>query len=240
MSHPERIRPDETESGIVALHEKRYRFALAWCADRDVLDVACGVGYGTAILAGAARRAVGADVDEGSIAYARARYAAANVDFVVCDAAALPFEADAFDTVCSFETIEHLPDRDAYLREVARVLRREGTYLVSTPRVDRTDHAPANPYHRVEYSRADFEQLLRRFFGEVRLLGQRRVETRRHRTLRRLDVLGLRRRSALLRRASSVTGTRATEHATLDDVVIDERDVDRATELYAVCTRPLP
>jgi SAM-dependent methyltransferase len=239
LSHPERIVPDETESGIVALHEKRYVFALPWCEGRDVLDVACGVGYGTALLATVAARVVGGDVDEESIAYARSRYGGDNVDFVALDAAALPFEADAFDTVCSFETIEHLPDRDAYLAEVARVLRPGGTYLVSTPRVDRTTHTPANPFHRVEFSRADFEALLRRFFAEVELYGQRRRETARHRALRRLDVLGLRRRSALLRRASAITGTHATEHATLDDVVIEHGGLERATELYAVCTRPL-
>jgi 2-polyprenyl-3-methyl-5-hydroxy-6-metoxy-1,4-benzoquinol methylase len=238
VSHPERIRPDDTEPGVVALHEKRYAFALPWCRGKEVLDVACGVGYGSALLASGSARVVGGDVDGESIEYARTRYGAPNVEFQVLDAMALPFADAAFDVVCSFETIEHLPDRDAYLREVARVLRPGGTYLVSTPRVDRTTETPANPFHRVEYARADFEALLGAHFGDVTLYGQRRTETRRHRILRRLDVLGLRRRSALLRRASSLTGTPATEHATLDDVVISADDLDRATELYAVCTRP--
>jgi SAM-dependent methyltransferase len=238
VSHPERIRPDETEAGVVALHEKRYAFALPWCRGKEVLDVACGVGYGSALLASEATRVVGGDVDDESIDYARTRYEASNVEFLVLDAMALPFGDATFDVVCSFETIEHLPDRETYLGEVARVLREDGTYLVSTPRVDRTTEAPANPFHHVEYSRADFEALLRPHFAHVTLYGQRRVETRRHETLRRLDVLGLRRRSALLRRASALTGTRATEHATLDDVVIAQDDLDRATELYGVCAGP--
>lgn len=239
MGYPERIVPDDTERGIVALHLKRYAFAQPWCEGRRVLDVACGVGYGSAFLADTAASVVGGDVDEETIGYARSRYARDNVEFVVLDAAALPFDPRSFDAVCSFETIEHLPDRDAYLREVARVLRDDGTYLVSTPRVDVTNDAPANPFHHVEYSRADFETLLRRYFGTVELYGQRRLITRRHELLRRLDVFGLRRRVPLVRRASVLTGSAPIADATLDDVVIERGALDRARELFAVCSAPL-
>ncbi len=238
MSHPERIVPDETEPGIVALHLKRYAFALPWCEGREVLDLGCGVGYGTAFLADAAQRVVGGDVDEASIAYARGRYARPNVEFLVLDATRLPFDDASFDAVCSFETIEHVADPEALVREAARALRPAGALLVSTPRAETTTHAPENPHHRVEFSRADFERTLRRSFDAVDVYGERRLQTRRYRALRRLDVLGLRRRSALLRRASVLTGTPATENVTLDDVVVSRDSVDSAHVLYAVCTRP--
>lgn len=238
MSHPERIVPDETEPGIVALHLKRYAFAEPWCLGADVLDLACGVGYGSAFLAKTASRVVGGDVSAEAIAYADERYRLPNVEFRVLDAAALPFPAAAFDVVCSFETIEHLPDRDAYLGEVARVLRPRGTYVVSTPRVDVTTDRPANPFHLVEYAAHDFEQLLGRYFGAVELYGQWRPQTRRHRALQRLDVLGLRRRLPVLRRAAGLVGTAPTADATLDDIAIERGAVDRATELIAVCTGP--
>jgi SAM-dependent methyltransferase len=239
MSYPERIVPDETEPGIVALHLKRYEFALPWCERREVLDLGCGVGYGTARIADAARRVVGGDVDAEPIAYARKRYARPNVEFVELDATALPFESASFDTVCSFETVEHVEDAEALVREAARVLRNGGAFLVSTPRADETTHSPMNPYHRVEFARADFEQLLGRHFGEIDLYGELRPQSRFHRLAQRLDVLGLRRRWAFLRRASGITGTPATENLTLDDVVISRAGIDRAEALYAVCTRPL-
>jgi len=89
----------------------------------------------------------GVDADEEAIAYARERYAAPNVDFEVMDVAALRFAEDSFEVVCSFETIEHVPDRDAFLREVARVLAPDGVFLVSTPQARRTVDQPDNPFH---------------------------------------------------------------------------------------------
>ena len=235
MSYPERIVPDETEAGVVALHLKRYSFALPWCAGREVLDAGCGVGYGTAFLADSAHRVVGGDVDESSIAYARERYARPNTDFVLLDATAMPFEDHSFDVVCCFETIEHVTDPEALVGEAARVLRPGGTFIVSTPQADVTTHAPANPHHLVEFSREDFERLLHRTFSTIEVYGEQRLQTRAHRILQRLDVLGLRRRSSLLRRASALTGTRAIEHLTLDDVVISRERVDAADVLVAVC-----
>jgi hypothetical protein len=90
----------------------------------------------------------------------------------------------------------------------------------------------------VEYAPADFAALLRERFENVELYGQRRLETRRHRVLRRLDVLGLRRRSPLLRRAAALTGTPPTTDVTLSDIVIEPNALDDASELVAVCRLP--
>jgi SAM-dependent methyltransferase len=235
LSYPERIVPDETEPGIVALHLKRYEFAAPWCRDREVLDAGCGVGYGAAFLAGHARRVVGVDRDEEAIAYARRRYARPNVEFLVGDLVELDLPDDSFDAICSFETIEHLPDQERYLAEMARVLRPGGAFLVSTPRADETTRAPDNPFHEVELSRADFEALLRRFFAEVELYGQRRLQTARHRLLQRADVLGLRKRLTFLRPASRLLGTPPMAEVTADGIAIDREHLDQATELVAVC-----
>jgi SAM-dependent methyltransferase len=237
LSYPERIVPDETEPGIVALHLKRYEFALPFCAGRDVLDAGCGAGYGAALLAGTARRVVGVDLDQATIDYARRRYTAANLEFRVADLNAPELPDTAFDVVCAFEVIEHLPDREAHLAHVTRVLRPDGLYLVSTPQAARTTDSPENPFHRVEYSRADFEALLRRHFGAVELYGQRRLQTARHRTMQRLDVFGLR-RLAFLRPAARLLGTPPTAETKSEAIVIDREELDRARELVAVCRAP--
>jgi SAM-dependent methyltransferase len=235
--HPERIVPDETEPGIVALHRKRYEFALPYCDGRDVLDAGCGVGYGSALLAERARSVLGVDVDADAIAYSRARYGAAiaNLKFQEADVQALGLPDASFDVVCSFETIEHVPDGDVFLGEVRRVLRPGGTFLVSTPRADRTELRPDNPFHEVEFAPADFEALLRRHFASVELYGQRRLQTRRHRMLQRLDVLGLRKRLTFLRPAARLLGTAPMAEVDSTGIVI-EPGVEGATELVAVCS----
>jgi SAM-dependent methyltransferase len=154
------------------------------------------------------------------------------------DVTQLDFEPDVFDVICSFETLEHVRDAAAAIREAARVLRPAGVYVVSTPRVDETSSSPENPFHQKEYSSGDFATLLGRSFGSVELYGQRRLRTRRHELLQRLDVFGLRRRSAFLRRASAFTGTRPTAEVTLEDVVIEPDALDRASEIIAVCRAP--
>lgn len=235
MSYPERIVPGEAEPGVDAVHLKRYAFAAPLCAGRRVLDAGCGVGYGAARLAARAANVVGVDVSAQAIAYARGHYGAPNLSFEEMDVGALAFGDASFDVVCSFETIEHVDDADRVLAEFARVLADDGVLVISTPRVERTTTAPANPYHRVEFSRADFEALLRRHFQSVELYGQRRVQTARHRLAQRLDVIGLRRRFSFLRRASVVLGTTPTAELTADDILISREDLDRASEIVAVC-----
>ena len=162
MAYPERIIPDETEPGVVALHLKRYEFALPYSAGRDVLDAGCGVGYGSALLAERARNVVGVDRSEDAIGYARTRYTRPNLVFRIGDLLSLDFEDASFDVVTSFEVLEHLRDHERFLAEIVRMLRPAGTLVLSTPHVTHTTDRPENPFHERELCRADFTALLAR------------------------------------------------------------------------------
>lgn len=238
MGHPERIVPDETPPGIIALHLKRYAFARPLCADKSVLDAACGVGYGTAYIGEVAASVLGVDINADAVEYAERRYAGTNVRFERHDLLDPALQDAGFDVVCSFETIEHLADPARFLGHVARVLRPDGICIVSTPRASRTTHAPENPFHRIEFSRRDFEAVLTRFFSEVEIWGQRRLQSRRHRLVQQLDVLGLRKRVPALRRAAPLLGTPPLEATTFEDIDISRTRIDEADELIAVCHTP--
>ena len=122
-------------------HLHRYLMAREWCRDKDVLDVASGEGYGTALLAQVARKAVGVEIAPDAVDHASSAYKANNLNFLVGDARALPSPDATFDVVTSFETIEHFGEQQLFLSEVRRVLRPGGLFIASTP--DRDNYSPA-------------------------------------------------------------------------------------------------
>jgi SAM-dependent methyltransferase len=163
---------------IVYEHVHRYAFARRYAGGRRVLDVACGEGYGSALLAPVAREVTGVDIDAPTVAHARETYAShRNLRFVEGSAAQLPLADASVDLIVSFETIEHLPaaDQPRMLAEFSRVLTDDGVLVLSAP--NRPEYSEArgyvNPYHRHEHDRAELERLLRVTFPAIRWHAQR-------------------------------------------------------------------
>jgi ubiquinone/menaquinone biosynthesis C-methylase UbiE len=157
-------------------HWHRYHFAAPLVRDRTVLDVACGAGYGSALLAGSAASVSGVDISTEAIDHARARYAAqGNLAFHAADCGALPFADASFDAVVSFETIEHIAAQEAFLDQARRVLRPGGLLILSCPNKreysDRRESV--NPFHVRELYREELAALLAPRFAHTAWYGQK-------------------------------------------------------------------
>ena len=142
-------------------HEVVYARLADHCADRDVLEAGCGEGYGADLIAGVARRVIGLDYDEATVAHVRARYP--RVDMRHGNLAALPLADAAVDVVVNFQVIEHLWDQSQFVAECLRVLRPSGVLLMSTPnRITFSPgrHTPVNPFHTRELNAAELTELL--------------------------------------------------------------------------------
>jgi ubiquinone/menaquinone biosynthesis C-methylase UbiE len=167
----ERIHPSMAGEKVFREHEARYVFASKFVEGKRVLDVACGVGIGTqCLLRAGARTCVGLDVDQLAVAYAKTAYE--NCVFAQCDATSLCLADDAVDVVVSFETIEHLRDHAAFLRECKRVLRPGGILICSTPNRVLSRWGEPNPFHLQELELEEFNYVLGRSFPNITLYSQ--------------------------------------------------------------------
>lgn len=158
-------------------HFHRYAMCSKLVSGRNVLDIACGEGYGSALLAQHAFSVSGVDISDAAVAHARASYESTidNIQFKQGSADAIPFPDASFEVVVSFETLEHLSTQEEMLDEIKRVLIPGGVLIISTP--ERTAYAEAdgghNEYHVKELSRDEFSALVKSRFKNVDMYGQR-------------------------------------------------------------------
>lgn len=170
------------EDAVFPEHLARYQFASQYLAGKQVLDVACGLGLGSALLAKTAQKVFGVDVDQNSIAYARKQYQNnPRLTFQVGEANKLPFPDNFFDLIVSLETIEHVADYSGFLAESQRILKADGLLILSTPDRETTkkiliDIAYQNPFHLHEFSRQELKELLGQRFEIKGWYGQFRYQ----------------------------------------------------------------
>jgi SAM-dependent methyltransferase len=169
----ERTLPDVPEENY---WYRRHLAVYEWIAERvagmRVVDMACGEGYGSDLLAGAAASVVGVDANPQAHEHARLRYVRPNLRFERDLVESFSEECDA---VVFLQTIEHVEDPGAILEHFRSMLASGGAVYVSTPNLltlapegaEKSD----NPWHVREYRAAEFRDLCERHFGRVELLG---------------------------------------------------------------------
>jgi SAM-dependent methyltransferase len=238
-------------------HAARYLFALPFVENRSVLDIACGTGYGIAILKGKAKYVTGVDVDPQA-----AREALAECDerasVLLGDGLGLPFADGTFDAVTSFETLEHLYERAKFLAELHRILRIGGTLILSTPNANYTmpvNGKPSNPFHIFEYTPTDLIEELGRYFviesfqgqtlnGRVKIPpfydAQRRLPKDAGTQMRLFGWKAMNKVPFSLRERLSETIWGKPFYPTEDDYIFSTETVENAPVLVAVCTRKAP
>jgi len=241
---------DELFQVDLARHRAAYEFARPWAANATLLDLGCGSGYGSASLAADASRLVGVDRVRPDAVFRHGRAA-----FVRADLCQVPLAPESFDLVLSFQVIEHLRDPAPYLDEMARVVRRDGTVLVTTP--NRLTSDGMNPFHVHEYEADELTDRLRAHFDEVEMHGvgaspeaARYLEARlrRLRLVARLDPLRVRDRLPrglvewLFGRLAPVVRRSMQRSGELPRVTVDDFPVGPAApdcvDLLAICRGP--
>ena len=159
----ERVNPDFPGENFIN-HRKVYLFFSQLVSNKIVLDVGCGTGYGTAIFAEHAAQAIGIDNSNSAISFAKRRYPKA--DFVRMNAQQLRFPDAAFDLIFSSENFEHLPDQASHLRELRRVLKRDGLCFIATPNPEAFAGNKPNPWHTKENTYQELTELFRPVFKD--------------------------------------------------------------------------
>jgi SAM-dependent methyltransferase len=160
----ERIVPQDLElrgvtgRATLELHLERYRFAATYVRGPALLDIACGVGYGTHLLVQSCpevKLAHGVDVSADAIAYARENYLDSRIHYIRDDA--MNFHGlSAYDTIVSLETVEHIPSPDAFFSRLAGLLRPKGVLIASVPTTPSMD---GNPHHLTDFTERSFKRL---------------------------------------------------------------------------------
>lgn len=168
----ERISCEQTEKYKAiegAIHINRYMLAKNLCEGKKVLDVACGVGYGSYLMSQwGAKNVTGIDISKEAIQQAKEIFKEDNIDFR-CDTVEClkDFPDNYFDLAISLETIEHLDNPIEFLKEVRRVVKFTGTIIVSCP----NDHwyypieEQYNPYHKRKYTAEEFKKMTTQVLG---------------------------------------------------------------------------
>ncbi|GAA0366817.1 hypothetical protein GCM10009092_33950 [Bowmanella denitrificans] len=145
-------------------HKNRYEFAgvqIGYAPHLHILDLACGIGYGTLMLSKmCGANVTGVDIDKGAVDYANEHYCDSHIQYICADALNVELN-DKFDVIVSFETIEHVHFDLALLKRFYTFMKPGGRLICSTPNQDVMPFDPDKySFHVKHYTKREISQLL--------------------------------------------------------------------------------
>ena len=156
-----------------AIHLTRYIIAKEFCKNKVVLDVACGEGYGSSLMSNwGAEKIIGVDVSQEAIDKANKFFSTDKIQFNCNSAENMEFlESNSFDLIVSLETVEHIGNPDRFLKELKRLIRDDGTIILSCPNdwYYFPDVKEGNQYHMKKYKFNEFFEFAEKILGKPSL-----------------------------------------------------------------------
>jgi SAM-dependent methyltransferase len=230
----ERTLPDVPEENY---WYRRHLVVYEWIGERvggmRVLDMACGEGYGSDVLARTAASVVGVDANPEAHEHARLRYRRQNLRY---ERDLVESFSEPCDAVVFLQTIEHVQDPGAILEHFKSMLAPGGVAYVSTPNLLTLAPPGAaksdNPWHLKEYRAEEFRSLCEGHFGRVELLGLfHSRKLRAHELAIKLGWDSVHKRFGLTKPFYD----RFTPAIAAGDFRLGAGDLDRALDFIAVC-----
>lgn len=156
-------RTDASDNYVFQRSILAYHYA-AGLVSGDVLEIGTGMGYGIEIIAPSATSYTTIDK---SCAYDASL--PDNTRFQQMEVPPIGFADESFDYVISFQVIEHIKRDKDFVKEVSRVLRKDGKFIVSTPNAPMS--LTRNPWHIREYTEQQLRDLLAADFSSIEAYG---------------------------------------------------------------------
>lgn len=243
-------RTDASDNYVFQRSILAYHYA-AGLVSGDVLEIGTGMGYGIEIIAPSATSYTTIDK---SCAYDASL--PDNTRFQQMEVPPIGFADESFDYVISFQVIEHIKRDKDFVKEVSRVLRKGGKFIVSTPNAPMS--LTRNPWHIREYTEQQLHNLLASDFSNIEAYGvngnekimQYYEQNRRSvERIMRFDILDLQHRlprwilqipydvmNRLNRRRLLESNNELTRSIKMDDYSIDEIS-PQSFDLYYIATK---
>jgi|SRR5690554_4223763 len=227
-------------------HVHRYNYSLKHFIKKTdrVLDIACGTGFGTDLIAKHSENdVIGGDISDEAIEFCKNSLSRKNLSFHHMDGTKLPFEDGHFDAITSFETIEHTTEFHKMISEFKRTTKKKGLIILSTPNfiINSPSGVVTNPFHTQEWNYDDFVELLNTHFNKYELFGQKYSRYSKKNMAYRIENLLLQRgiRKMPLKWQNSIMKIAGQEgvYPNVKDyeMVKDKKEILKCKTFYVVC-----